>query len=175
MRAAARRARDARPWARIVHGLQRMGRERSERAAGGEGWRQAGGLSLFGRYLLWQVPGWLAAALIAAWLVRGFGLPIWAGLAVVALVVARDLAIYPALRSAFGKPPHAPTPIGATAEAVEPLDPLGYVRVNGELWRARTVHPADEVVPGARVRVRDARGLTLFVEPSGAGRRSASE
>lgn len=124
-------------------------------------------MRLFGRYVLWQVPGWLVAALVAAWLVRGVGLPFWAGVALVALVVTRDLAIYPALRSAFGKPPHAAAPIGAAAETVEPLAPLGYVRVNGELWRARTLHPAPDVPSGARVLVRDARGLTLIVEPSG--------
>lgn len=132
-------------------------------------------MKLFGRYLVWQVPGWLVVALIATWLVRGFGLPIWAGIAVVALMVGRDLAIYPMLRSAFGKPPHAPVPIGAMGQAVEPLAPVGYVRVDGELWRARTLHPADEVVTGARVLVREARGLTLLVEPGGAGRRPTGE
>jgi membrane protein implicated in regulation of membrane protease activity len=121
----------------------------------------------FGWYLLWQAPGWLVVTLVVVWLVRGAGLPVWVAVTVVALMVARDLAVYPALRSAFANPPHGATPIGATGEAVEPLAPIGYIRVNGELWRARTLRPEDGVPPGTRVLVRDARGLMLLVEPSG--------
>jgi membrane protein implicated in regulation of membrane protease activity len=39
--------------------------------------------------------------------------------------------------------------------------PLGQVRLQGELWRARCEEGAD---PGERVRVRALDGLTLVVE-----------
>jgi membrane-bound serine protease (ClpP class) len=51
--------------------------------------------------------------------------------------------------------------IGAKAEVVAPCRPLGHVRVQGELWRARCDAGAD-VGDVVRVRARD--GLTLLVE-----------
>ena len=50
--------------------------------------------------------------------------------------------------------------MGAAAEVVEPCFPDGWVRVGGELWRARCEAGADV---GARVRVRAVDGLTLLV------------
>jgi membrane-bound serine protease (ClpP class) len=51
--------------------------------------------------------------------------------------------------------------VGAVGKAVEPLDPEGHVRVQGELWQAR----ASESIPaGTRVRVVALDDLTLEVE-----------
>ncbi len=50
--------------------------------------------------------------------------------------------------------------LGAVAEVVEPCNPDGWVRVGGELWRARCEAGAEA---GARVRVRAVDGLTLVV------------
>ncbi len=51
--------------------------------------------------------------------------------------------------------------IGLEGEALEPLDPEGYVRVRGERWLARARCP---IPRGARVRVRAVHGLRLEVE-----------
>ena len=51
--------------------------------------------------------------------------------------------------------------IGLEGEALEPLDPEGYVQVRGERWRARSSCPLPK---GARVRVRAVHGLRLEVE-----------
>jgi len=42
------------------------------------------------------------------------------------------------------------------------LEPLGQVRVDGEIWSARSVEPID---PGAAVTVSSVDGLVLDVEP----------
>ena len=53
--------------------------------------------------------------------------------------------------------------LGATAEVVERCDPEGWVKLDGELWRAR----ADgSVEPGERVEVLAVDGLTLVVRGS---------
>jgi membrane protein implicated in regulation of membrane protease activity len=58
-------------------------------------------------------------------------------------------------------------PIGQRAEAVVRLAPSGFVRVNGELWKARVPH--GDVSAGEVVVVRAADGFTLIVErPNGA-------
>jgi membrane-bound serine protease (ClpP class) len=56
----------------------------------------------------------------------------------------------------------AETLIGARAEVASPCRPLGQVRIQGELWRARCEPGAS---PGETVRVVGREGLTLLVEP----------
>ena len=56
----------------------------------------------------------------------------------------------------------AETLIGARAELVSECRPLGQVRVQGELWRARCELGAS---PGETVRIVGREGLTLLVEP----------
>jgi len=51
--------------------------------------------------------------------------------------------------------------VGRTATVVRPCRPLGYVRLDGELWQARCADGADK---GAEVRVTALEGLTLLVE-----------
>jgi membrane-bound serine protease (ClpP class) len=56
----------------------------------------------------------------------------------------------------------AETMIGASADVVSPCRPRGYVRIEGELWRARCEQGAE---PGDHVRIVGREGLTLLVEP----------
>lgn len=55
------------------------------------------------------------------------------------------------------------TLIGALGEVVTACRPVGQVRVEGELWRARCEEGADV---GEPVRVQALEGLTLLVERS---------
>lgn len=89
------------------------------------------------RYLLWQIPGWLLTGVMLVAIVAVTGLSWWIVPAVLVLFVARDVALYPAMRAVFR--PASPTrPIGARGIAVADLRPTGMVRVQGELWRARS-------------------------------------
>jgi len=51
--------------------------------------------------------------------------------------------------------------VGRTATVVRACRPLGYVRLDGELWQARCAEGADR---GADVQVLALEGLTLVVE-----------
>ncbi len=53
------------------------------------------------------------------------------------------------------------TLVGETAEVVTRCAPLGQVRLQGEIWRARCEEGAD---PGEQVRVLSLEELTLVVE-----------
>ncbi|MBI3031534.1 MAG: NfeD family protein [Candidatus Rokubacteria bacterium] len=67
------------------------------------------------------------------------------------------------MREVFSNQPAGTQPVGARGKTIEPLSPSGYIRVNGELWRARSRR--DSHVPAnAPVVVRDADGITLIVE-----------
>jgi membrane-bound ClpP family serine protease len=126
----------------------------------------------FARYLLLQTPSWILAATAGVAVSRLVGLPVWVGVLVLGLVVIKDLALFPALRVAFGPSSHLPWPIGERGHTVEPLEPAGYVRVNGELWRAEARQSATGIAAGQPIVVQGACGLTLLVEEdwSAAGR-----
>ncbi len=54
--------------------------------------------------------------------------------------------------------------VGRTATVVSPLAPGGQVKLDGELWRARSETPVES---GAEVVVTAVEGLTLLVDPAG--------
>lgn len=117
----------------------------------------------FARYLAFQIPGWILLGLVVVGLARWTAVPAWLlGLAVV-LFVAKDLVLFPWLRHAYEKTSHEPGEelVGARARVVEAVDPLGWVRVGAELWKAES---ADGPIPAGRaVRVRALDGHLLVV------------
>jgi membrane-bound serine protease (ClpP class) len=56
--------------------------------------------------------------------------------------------------------------VGERAEAMDPLDPEGKVRLRGEIWNARSSAPVEA---GAGVRIAAVEGLTLVVDPETGG------
>lgn len=124
----------------------------------------------FTRYLLLQIPGWVLVGIVL------YAAHAWAGLrpslALLLLLayVLKDFVLYPVLRRAYeGDEPAGPAALlGRTGEAIELLDPEGYVRVDGELWRARArVAP---IRPGERIKVCGTGDGVLEVEPVPASR-----
>jgi membrane protein implicated in regulation of membrane protease activity len=116
-------------------------------------------------YLLLQVPDILLAALIVLALHRWAGFPLpWAALAFLAWIV-KDLAMYPLVRSALAASQTWPeTFIGARGVAADSLAPVGYVKLDGELWRAETMGSQQPIPAQASVIVRAVQGFTLLVE-----------
>lgn len=90
------------------------------------------------------VPGWVAAGVLVAWLIK-------------------DFALYPFLRSAYeldytSRLEHL---VGERGLAVQPLSPAGYVRVHGELWRA-TRDAAAVIAAGDAVEIIGIQGRFLI-------------
>ena len=133
-------------------------------------WGSAGRMPLrlwtkgFRQYLLLQLPDIVVAGVVLSVLHRWAGLPVWAAIVLFFLWVVKDIAPYPWYRDIFER--RATTGpeslIGAKGIAVEDLNPVGYVRLNGELWRAEA--KGGQLLPaGTEVVVHELRGLTLGV------------
>jgi membrane protein implicated in regulation of membrane protease activity len=118
----------------------------------------------FATYLVWQLPSWVVGASVVAALTWLVDLPLWAAALILALFIVKDLVLFPAMRVTFSRSAHSPWPIGERGQATKPLEPSGYVRVNGELWRAEAQPPGARIPARQHVVVRSARGLTLLVE-----------
>lgn len=136
------------------HGLEEMTGERSRRRAT---------VRELGRYLLCQLPTWGILALALVWFIRVMDLGRWIAAAVFCLVVSMDLVLFPVMRAAFGPSPPM-RPIGNRGEAIEVLEPSGYIRVSGEVWKAEVRRPGKRIPVGGTVVVRGVRGLTLLVD-----------
>ncbi|MCH6545590.1 MAG: NfeD family protein [Deltaproteobacteria bacterium] len=123
------------------------------------------------RYLLFQVPGWILAAVILLGLRYWIGLPLWIAIGAFSLWVIKDLGFYPLLRKAYESSPKtgADQRVGLRGVAREQLDPCGYVHVRGELWRAETESSDRPISAGSPVRVVRANGMTLIVTSEGSG------
>ena len=117
-----------------------------------------------GAYLLWQLPGWVGLAVALGWLTAWLDLPWWVAPLGVGLLALKDLALFPAIRQTFGPSRLGERLIGAPGRTVEPLAPAGYVRVKGELWKARPRQAGRSIPGGCDIVVHDAHGLTLIVD-----------
>lgn len=117
------------------------------------------------RYCLFLIP---EALLLASglWLAVSLGWmqPSNAALSLGLLLLIAVL-LYPATRRLLqpGQPIGAKTLVGRETTLVRSAEPVGRIRLDGELWFARARHRS--LPTGTRVRVVDASGLELIVEP----------
>jgi membrane protein implicated in regulation of membrane protease activity len=119
------------------------------------------------RYLLVNLPGTLALALVLGVTHQWLGIPKWLFILVVCLWVVKEVVIFPFVWKSYdtSRPGVSGAIEGARGVVVEPLTPKGRVRVGGENWKAERVSGTGILDKGAHVRVLRRVGLTLFVEP----------
>jgi membrane protein implicated in regulation of membrane protease activity len=134
-------------------------------------------VSPFTRYVLFQIPGWLIAALVVIVLIEWVGLPMWGASALLVFWIAKDLVQYRFVRNAYDTNVKTGSErfIGERGIAKEWLRPQGYVQVQGQLWRARTSSEEQPISPESVVRVVDAQGLTLIVTAENDGHTAAAK
>jgi membrane-bound ClpP family serine protease len=83
------------------------------------------------------------------------------------LWVAKDIALFPVLWRAYDWDPSS-TSVSLNGDrgiVVRRIDPEGYIRIRGELWRAKISRGIGPIEKGEWVRVTDVEGLTLHVRP----------
>lgn len=119
------------------------------------------------RYALLQVPDILLVVvvimLIDHWLTA---IPTWLILTVVGLAILKDILLFPFVWRAYdwSGADDPSSMVGRKGVVVGRIDPVGYVRVRGELWRAEIAAGAPPLAEGRSVTVLGVSGLTLHVE-----------
>jgi membrane-bound serine protease (ClpP class) len=117
------------------------------------------------KYLLFQIPGWVIAAIVLTVLWHWQLFPYWLALLCFAAWVVKDMLLYPLCRNAYesdGKS-GAQRLVGMHGVAAEDLKPEGYVRIRGELWQAVAEPAGQFIAAGTRVEIVDSRGMEVFV------------
>ncbi|MAJ59512.1 MAG: hypothetical protein CBC48_05790 [bacterium TMED88] len=127
----------------------------------------------FVRFLLFECLSWGVTAFVLAILVHLEWIPLWLGCVVFAVLVIKDLALYPLTRKAheIGHPHGGSALLGREVRAETVLDPEGWVRAGPERWRARVAETEKKriIEPGHGARVLQLEGLVLIVEPIESG------
>ena len=119
------------------------------------------------RYGLLQIPFTALLIVVLILMRRWVDLPIWFVWALVALLVIKDIALFPLVWRSYDpdSPPLTNRLEGARGIAVDDLHPTGYVEIGAELWQAEVLGGGPSIRRGQRVRVSGIRGLTLLVQP----------
>ena len=119
------------------------------------------------RYALYQIPDVAILVLILFALHRWIGLSLWLFLGLTSLWIVKYVFVFSFVWRAYDKPrPGDLTSlIGTEGIAEERLDPSGYIRVHGELWRAQAIAGTMAIEKGQTVLIEKAYGFTLLVKP----------
>ena len=117
------------------------------------------------KYILIQLPGIAVLVLLLVIVQEWIEIPAWLTCGLVGLWVAKDVILYPFVWRAYewGSEKETSPMAGLCGIAQDRLDPLGYVFVRGELWKARVIE-GGVIEKGENVLVKGSRGLTLLVK-----------
>jgi membrane protein implicated in regulation of membrane protease activity len=117
------------------------------------------------KYIILQLPALIFLIIILLVLRQGGVISPKVFWTVIAVWAAKDVLLFPFIWRAYDPdaPQVADPLIGARGVAMERLDPSGYIRVRGELWRAELEEGEPAVEKGETVLVRKIRGLALLV------------
>ena len=109
----------------------------------------------------------LALIVVAVIVVRHFiSIPTWLTITILVLWILKDIAIFFKVWRSYAVYDSNPMRelIGLEATVMDGLNPVGYVRVKGELWKAEIRNPMYPAKRGDKTRVVDNKGMTLIVE-----------
>ena len=109
----------------------------------------------------------LAIVVVALIVVGHFiSIPTWLIITILTLWIGKDIALFPKVWRSYAFDDNSPMRkfIGLEATVMDSLNPAGYVRVRGELWKAEIRNPRYPAKRGDRTRVVDIKGMTLIVE-----------
>jgi membrane protein implicated in regulation of membrane protease activity len=118
------------------------------------------------RYALYQIPDMTIFVLILFMLRQWVDLSLWLYIGFVSLWMVKYLLVFTFVWPAYDRPRPGDVKslIGTEGIAEERLDPSGYIRVHGELWRAEVIGKTIPIEKGQTVLIERACGLTLLVK-----------
>jgi membrane-bound serine protease (ClpP class) len=105
-----------------------------------------------------------ALAAVVLWLLPrvGINIPLWSLMLMMTALGVYNYISYRLGKKALIKKPMVSPDIGSQGRTTTPVSPTGYVRVNGELWRASSTSTIDA---GEEISVVGIKGMTLLISP----------
>jgi membrane protein implicated in regulation of membrane protease activity len=105
-----------------------------------------------------------ALVAVVLWLLPriAINIPLWGLILMMTALGVYNYINYRLGRKALTKKPMISPNIGSRGRTTTPISPTGYVRINGELWRASSDSTIDA---GEEIAVVGIEGMTLLVSP----------
>ncbi len=118
------------------------------------------------RYAFFQLPGSGLIIILLWWLNNNFDLPLIYAAAVLCLWLIKEIVMFPFLWRSYDTASQnvLESMIGKYGTAVDDINPCGYVRIGGEMWRGELLPGKAPVKKGDRVIVTGVDGLMITVE-----------
>jgi membrane-bound ClpP family serine protease len=118
------------------------------------------------RYTLFQIPEILLLGVVLYGLYIWFSVPMWMLVTIMGIWIAKDFIWFFFIWRVYEIPRSDKDPRleGEVGVVIEPLNPQGYVKIRGELWKAKSEGDISIQV-NAKVDVVDHKGLVLIVRP----------
>jgi membrane protein implicated in regulation of membrane protease activity len=119
------------------------------------------------KYTLLQLPALALVVLLLVILRHWIPISPWVFWGIIVAWMAKDAVLFPFVWRSYDPDLQASSEaiIGEVGVTRQRLDPIGYIRVRGVLWRAEVAGGGPSIEPGTTVRVKKRRGLTLIVVP----------
>jgi len=108
----------------------------------------------------------LALVLLVLWVI-GIKIPLWVTIVIALLLGTFAFITHKVIIPSFHKKKVTGSEgmIGLEGEAIEPLTPVGVIRVGGEYWKAKSV--GEDIAAGEEVEILGVDRLTLEVKRKG--------
>jgi membrane protein implicated in regulation of membrane protease activity len=105
-----------------------------------------------------------ALATVVLWLLPrvSINIPLWGLILMMIALGVYNSINYRLNKKALVKKPMISPDIGSRGRTTTPISPTGYVRVNGELWRASS---SSTIGVGEEIAVAGMEGMTLLISP----------
>lgn len=129
------------------------------------------------RYILFQLPITVVLALILILARESDAISTWLIGGLLMLWIAKDVFLFPFVWRAYDpdRPKNKQPMVGMRGVATEPLAPTGYIKVHGELWKARVAESNHPIEKGEDVRVQGISGIVLLVKSDFSKRRTSGK
>jgi membrane-bound ClpP family serine protease len=123
-------------------------------------------LRVIARYIVMQIPGFVLFGLVLILCQRWVVIPSQLFAILLILWILKDIFLFPIVWQAYAdqEKPEESQLLNALGTAFDRLDPSGYVRVRGELWRAERTPDSLPIEKGESVQVVGRDNLLLKVK-----------
>lgn len=118
-------------------------------------------------YVLLELGELVGLIILIVVLAQFITIPLWLAVAIPMGKLLKFILVYPSVRHSVRQPAYTglESLIGEHGPVVDPLAPEGYVKIRGELWRARG--EGAPIPVGTEVEVFGTDGIRLLVRPRG--------
>ncbi|MEJ2544821.1 MAG: NfeD family protein [Calditrichaceae bacterium] len=117
------------------------------------------------RYSLFQVPTLIIVIFTVFTIDHWYELDNTVKIIIILSWIMKDIIIFPFVWKSYIRKDHDKSLdiLKHVGIAVDNINPKGYVRINGEIWKAESVEPHESIIKGQSVEVVEINGLRLKV------------